>query len=76
MIAATSPLNASQEIDRSTPAIITTPRNETPIPSQALDGINPPSILTKSAAKIGCSATSAVPAATVVQRIAIKKPIK
>ena len=76
IIAATSPLNASQEIERSTPEIINTPRNETPIPSHALDGIFPPNILTKSAANIGCSATSAVPAATVVQRIAIKNPIK
>ena len=75
-MAATSPLKASQEIERSTPEIINTPRNETPIPSHALDGIYPPSALTKSAAKIGCRATSAVPAATVVQRIAIKKPIK
>ena len=76
IIAATSPLKASHEIDRSTPEIINTPRNETPIPSHALEGIYPPSILTKSAAKMGCSATRAVPAATVVQRIAMKKPMK
>ena len=76
IIAATSPLNESQEIERSTPEIINTPRNETPIPSHALEGIFPPSILTKSAAKIGCKATRAVPAATVVHRIAIKKPMK
>ena len=46
------------------------------MPSQTLDGICPPLIFTKSAANIGCNATSAVPAATLVQRIARKKHMK
>ena len=74
--AATSPRNDLNEICKSTPDISNTPEKLTNIPNHALDGIWPPLILTKSAAKIGCKATSAVPAATVVQRIAKKKPIK
>jgi hypothetical protein len=48
----------------------------TTIPSQARDGICPPLSLTNRAVNIGCRATRAVPAATVVRRIAKKKAMK
>ena len=76
IIAATSPKNDSNEIVRSTPETSATPTKLTIIPSHAVDGICPPLNFTNKAAKIGCKATNAVPAATVVIRIARKKPIK
>ena len=74
--AAKSPRKARNEICKSIPDITSTPTKLTTIPSQARDGIAPPVSFTKRAANIGWSATSAVPAATVVIRIAKKKAIK
>ena len=71
-----SPKKDLKEIERSTPETNTTPTKLTIIPSQAFDGISPPLNFTNKAANIGCNATSAVPAATVVILIAKKKPMK
>jgi hypothetical protein len=76
IIAAISPTNDLSEIVRSTPETRATPTKLTIIPSHAVEGICPPLNFTNKAAKIGCSATRAVPAATVVILIAKKKPIK
>ena len=71
-----SPKKDLNEIVRSTPDTKTTPAKLTIIPSHAFDGMFPPLNFTNNAAKIGCNATSAVPAATVVILIAKKNPMK
>ena len=76
IIAARSPKNDLYEICKSTPETSATPRKLTIIPSHAVDGICPPDSFTNKAAKIGCNATKAVPAATDVILIAKKNPTK
>ena len=75
-MAATSPVKDRSEILKSTPEIKITPVKLTIIPNQAREGICPPLTLTNRAVNIGCSATRAVPAATVVNRIAKKNAMK
>ena len=58
------------------PVTTSTPVKLISIPSQAFVGICPPVSLTKNAAKIGCVATIAVPAVTLVMRIDKKNPTK
>ena len=72
--AAISPKKLLRDICKSIPEISSTPAKLTIIPNHARDGIWPPLNFTKRAAKIGWSATIAVPAATVVIRIAKKNP--
>src|ERR1700694_3076755 len=71
---ARSPKKERQAMFKSTPEMRSTPAKLTAIPSQAREGMSPPENFTNSAAKIGCRATIAVPAATLVIRMERKKP--